>query len=92
MNQLQCLCIVRGRVHSLILYILLLQRKSLSNSSFLLVLITTNYTECHSSDYVPQIPVVVNSTDACMFPAYMSTCKCMYACVHICNSYSAQTG
>ena len=38
------------------------QKDTVNNDSFLVVLITTNYSECHSSDYVPQSPLIINRT------------------------------
>ena len=59
------LCLSRYTVHTqahVYDYYIAVQRKSVSQSSFLLILITTNYSECHSNDYVPQTPLIANGT------------------------------
>lgn len=38
------------------------QRKSVDSDELLVVLITTNFSECHGSGYTPQTPLVVNGT------------------------------
>ena len=39
-----------------------LKRQAMKDGELLLVLITTNYSECHGSDYVPETILMVNGT------------------------------
>ena len=65
----------------------------MSGHSFLLVLITTNYSECHGSDYIPLTPLTVNGTGA--YVQYVCkcicttvyTCTCTTVCVHVKHMY-----
>lgn len=49
------------------------QRESVKDDELLVVLITTNFSECHASDYVAQTPLVVNGTGETP-----SHCACVY--------------